>query len=106
MGSTGLEPPCDRFVTSQIPASANHWIGSNVSGYSNPAFDKACLAAQESLPDEDVHASSYRLAQAIFADDLPILPLYWRIRTAAARPDLCNFSLDPTASSSLGSCQP
>jgi peptide/nickel transport system substrate-binding protein len=113
MGSTGLEPPCDRFVTSQIPTSSNHWIGSNVSGYSNPAFDKACLAAQESLPDEEVHATAYRQAQSIFTEDLPILPLYWRIRTAAARPGLCNFSLDPTASSSLwniesfaGSCQP
>jgi len=101
MGSTGLEPPCDWFTTSEIPNAANHWVGTNVSGYSNPAFDKACQAAQQSLADEPDHATAYREAQSIFAQDLPVLPLYWRIKTAAARPQVCNFSLDPTASSAL-----
>lgn len=101
MGSTGLEPPCDWFTTSEIPNAANHWVGTNVSGYSNPAFDKACQAAQQSLADEPDHATAYREAQSIFAQDLPVLPLYWRIKTAAARPLVCNFSLDPTASSAL-----
>ncbi len=101
MGSAGLEPPCEWFTTSEIPDSANHWVGTNVSGYSSPAFDKACLTAQQTLPDEADHAAAYQEAQAVFAQDLPVLPLYWRIKTAAARPQLCNFSLDPTASSPL-----
>ncbi len=101
MGTTGIEPPCDWFSSSEIPDAGNHWVGTNVSGYSNPAFDNACQSAQQSLADEPDHAAAYRQAQSIFAEDLPVLPLYWRIKTAATRPDICNFALDPTASSSL-----
>ena len=101
MGSTGVEPPCEWFTSSEIPKAANYWVGTNVSGYSSPAFDAACQAVQQSLADNPVHAEAYRQAQSIFTQDLPVLPLYWRVKVAAARPGLCHFSLDPTASSSL-----
>ena len=101
MGSTGTESPCDWFSSPEIPKAANYWVGTNVSGYSNPAFDAACLAIQQSLTDEPAHVEAYRQAQTIFTQDLPVIPLYWRIKIAAARPDMCHFSLDPTASSAL-----
>jgi peptide/nickel transport system substrate-binding protein len=101
MGSTGIEPPCDWYTSSEVPNAANSWVGTNVSGYSNPAFDAACLAAQQSLPDDPTHAAAYAQAQSIFSEELPVIPLYWRVETAAARADLCHFSLDPTAASSL-----
>ena len=101
MGSTGIETPCDWYTSSEIPNAANNWVGTNVSGYNNPDFDAACLAAQQSLPDDPNHAAAYAQAQSIFAQDLPVIPLYWRVETAAARADLCQFSLDPTATSSL-----
>jgi peptide/nickel transport system substrate-binding protein len=101
MGSTGVEPPCDWFSSSEIPNAANYWVGTNVSGYSNPAFDVACQAVQQSLVDEPTHVEAYNQVQSIFMQDLPVLPLYWRLKVAAARADLCHFSLDPTASSSL-----
>jgi peptide/nickel transport system substrate-binding protein len=101
MGSTGIEPPCDWYTSSEIPNAANNWVGTNVSGYSDPAFDAACLASQQTLPDDPAHAAAYAQVQSIFADELPVIPLYWRVKTAAARADLCHFSLDPTAASSL-----
>ncbi|MGB8213240.1 MAG: peptide ABC transporter substrate-binding protein [Anaerolineales bacterium] len=101
MGSTGTEPPCEWFTSSEIPNAANHWVGTNVSGYNNPNFDAACQAAQQSLADEPAHGQAYRQAQSIFTEDLPVLPLYWRATVAAGRLDLCHFALDPTASSSL-----
>ena len=101
MGSTSLEPPCEWFTSAEIPAASNHWVGTNVSGYNSPAFDKACQAAQQTLVDEADHASAYKEAQSIFAQDLPVLPLYWRVEIAAAQPQMCNFHLDPTASSAL-----
>jgi len=101
MGSTSTEPPCEWFTSAEIPNAANQWIGTNVSGYSNPAFDAACQAVQQSLVDEPAHAQAYQQAQTIFSGDLPVLPLYWRMEVAAARPDVCHFSLDPTASSAL-----
>ena len=101
MGSTGIEPPCDWYTSSEVPNAAKSWVGTNVTGYSNPAFEAACLASQQSLPDDPAHAAAYAQAQSVFADDLPVIPLYWRVKTAATRADLCHFSLDPTAASSL-----
>jgi peptide/nickel transport system substrate-binding protein len=46
-------------------------------------------------------SDAYRQSQAIFAQDLPVIPLYWRLKVAAARPDMCNVALDPTAASAL-----
>jgi peptide/nickel transport system substrate-binding protein len=101
MGNTGVEPSCAWYTSSEVPGSANAWVGTNVSGYSNAGFDASCLAMRQSLPGDAVYALAYQDTQAIFARDLPVIPLYWRLKVAAARPDLVNFSLDPTASSSL-----
>ena len=105
MGTTGVEPPCGWFSSSEVPDAANHWVGTNVSGYSNPAFDTACQSAQQSMADDPIHAETYRQTLSIFAENLPVLPLYWRVKTAAARPDMCHFSLDPTALSNLWSIE-
>jgi peptide/nickel transport system substrate-binding protein len=101
MGSTGVEPPCEWFTSDEIPNAANHWVGANISGYTNPTYDAACLSAGGALPGEPAYAAGYRDAQAIFAEDLPVVPLYWRLIIAAARLDLCNFDLDPSATSNL-----
>ena len=98
MGVNGIEPPCEWFTTGQIPTAANHWIGTNVAGYSNPDYDAACAAARQALPDEEAYSASYRQAQLIFATDLPDIPLYYRLRVAASRPDFCHFDLDPSGS--------
>jgi peptide/nickel transport system substrate-binding protein len=101
MASLSLEPPCEWFTSSEIPNASNHWVGTNVSGFSSTTFDVACQASEQSLVDSPEHAAAYQQAQSIFAEQLPVLPLYWRIKTAAAQPGLCNFTLDPTASSAL-----
>jgi peptide/nickel transport system substrate-binding protein len=101
MGTTGIEPPCDWYTSSAIPNNANHWVGENVSGYSNPAFDAACQAAQQTIPDAISHTAAYSQAQTIFAEDLPVIPLYWRVKVAATGMGVCHFSLDPTAASNL-----
>ena len=69
----------------------------NVSGYNNPDFDTACSAAQSSLPGEQAYMDSYHQAQSIFARDLPAIPLFFRLSVTAARADLSQFNLDPTA---------
>jgi len=97
LSDMGLEPPCSWFTSSEIPNAANHWVGVNVSGYNNPDFDTACHAAQSALPDEPANTGSYHQTQALFADDLPAIPLFFRPSVAAARADLCHFDLDATA---------
>lgn len=100
IGVNSLEPQCGWFTTSQIPTTANNWVGTNISGYKNPTFDTACQKALQSLPGEADY-TGHQEAQAIFASELPSIPLYLRLRVAATRPDFCGFTLDPSSSSAL-----
>jgi peptide/nickel transport system substrate-binding protein len=101
MSTTGSQPPCDWWTTDEIPTADNLWIGANVSGYSSEPYDTACRAALTSLPDTPEFTDGNNEAEFLFSQDLPVVPLYWRIIVAAARSDMCNFALDPTASSDL-----
>jgi peptide/nickel transport system substrate-binding protein len=91
--TTALEPPCSLYLTSEIPgpypAYPIGWGGVNASGYSNPAFDQACLDATYALPDLPQYSQQHAQAELIFAEDLPALPLYWHYRLLVGRPDLC-----------------
>jgi peptide/nickel transport system substrate-binding protein len=100
MGVNSLEPQCTWFISSQIPAEENNWVGTNISAYENPVFDAACLKALQTVPT-DPEYSFHQEAQAIFASDIPSIPLYVRLKVAATRPDFCGFNLDPSASSAL-----
>jgi peptide/nickel transport system substrate-binding protein len=100
MGVNGLEPQCSWFTTPQIPSEKNQWVGTNVSGYSNPQFDADCAQASQSVTTDPGY-NLHQEAQAIFATDLPAIPLYQRLKVAATRPDLCGFKLDSSSSSSL-----
>jgi peptide/nickel transport system substrate-binding protein len=92
---TTLEPPCSLYRKDEIPgpypASPKGWGGSNASGFSNAEFDQACGLASVTFPDNPAYASAHRKAQALFAEQLPAIPLYVQIRLAAARPGLCGF---------------
>jgi peptide/nickel transport system substrate-binding protein len=100
IGVNGLEPQCSWFISSQIPSQSNNWIGTNVSGYKNPAFDAACQKALQTVSTDPEYAF-HQEAQSTFAADLPSIPLYLRLKVAATRPDFCGFTLDPSSSSPL-----
>jgi peptide/nickel transport system substrate-binding protein len=100
IGVNSLEPQCSWFTGSQIPSESNHWIGTNVSGYKSTNFDAACQKALQTVSTDPDYAS-HQEAQAIFAADIPSIPLYLRLKVAATRPDFCGFSLDPSSSSAL-----
>ncbi len=70
--------------------------GFNVSGFANSEFDAAC-SMLNSLPEHEGYEAAYKETQRIFAENLPNVPLYSRIRTAATRPDMCGVIVDPTA---------
>ncbi len=75
----------------------NNWVGTNVTGYQNADYDTACHNARLALPGEKSYNDDYQQVQAIFAAELPAIPLYYRLKVAAARADVCHFDLDPTA---------
>jgi peptide/nickel transport system substrate-binding protein len=97
MSTRALWPPCEWFTSPEIPSAQNHWVGTNISGYSNPDFDAACHQADLALPGEPGQTEGLKQAQTIFADSLPSIPLYFRIKVAASRADVCHFDMDPSA---------
>jgi peptide/nickel transport system substrate-binding protein len=113
---TGVAPPCDLYKTDQVPGpegeewisimdgeprvfSASGYGGQNYGGYSNPEFDAACNKAITALPGQPAYDEGHIEAQAIFSEDLPVVPLFLRLKLAATRPDMCNFIMDPTSNS-------
>ena len=72
-----------------------------MTGYSNPAFDTACAAAYWALPDQPDYAARSQAAERLFAEELPVIPLYYQLKIAISRPDLCGLDLDVTARSLL-----
>jgi peptide/nickel transport system substrate-binding protein len=98
---SSAQPQCFLYLTSRIPASANNWLDVNITGYSNPAYDAACSSGLQALPDTPAYAGSQVKAQEIFSTDLPVIPLYLQPKIAAARPDLCGLTLDPSSRSDL-----
>lgn len=102
---TGWEPPCFLYTSSEIPGPypdyPKGWGGANASGFSDPGFDQACSQAMNSLPEEPQYKEAHDQAQAIFAEQLPAIPLYMGIKLVAMRPDMCGVELDPPAQNDL-----
>ena len=102
---TALQPPCYLYLTSEIPGSypehLKGWGGANPSGFSSPEFDAACNLALSSLVDSPEHRDAHYLAQAIFSEELPVVPLYLRPSWVVTRSDLCGVQVDASMKSSL-----
>ena len=102
---TMMEPPCFIYTSQEIPGPypeyPKGWGGANAAGYTNPDFDQACQSANNALPDQPEYAQGHAAAQAIFAEDLPAIPLYLIPSRVAMRMDMCGVILDPSAGSAL-----
>jgi peptide/nickel transport system substrate-binding protein len=102
---TGVEPACNLYITSEIPGDPelgfSGWGGSNNTGWSNPEYDVVCQNALGSLPGTPEYEENHKEAQRIFSENVPIIPLFLRLKVAAARPEVKNFSVDPTENSEL-----
>jgi peptide/nickel transport system substrate-binding protein len=111
--ASGVEPPCDLFLTSQVVGDAGGswisimdgqervfnefgWGGWNHPGFVDQQFDQSCNTALNSLKGQPEYVAAHHEAQRIFAEQLPIIPLFQRLSIAAARSDMCNFIIDPT----------
>jgi peptide/nickel transport system substrate-binding protein len=95
---TGVEPPCNLYISSQLPSEELGWGNSNSVGFQNADFDAACNAATQAL-DEATKAAKHAEAQAIFTEYLPSLPLFARAKIVVTRPEVVGVLMDPTANS-------
>jgi peptide/nickel transport system substrate-binding protein len=84
----GVESLCNLASTADISAEANGWSGDNLGGYSNPDFDAACVAVRSSLPGTPEYTTSRQSALLIFAEQLPVFPLFSYSHFTLIRPDL------------------
>jgi peptide/nickel transport system substrate-binding protein len=70
--------PRSTLHSEEIPSAANGWSGQNYPGYKRPDMDKALDAAEREL-DEAKRRALFADIQRIHADDLPVLPLFFRV---------------------------
>ncbi len=100
--ASGRGSPCFIYTSGQIPSAQNGWLGTNVTGFSDPQYDQACQAALQAGTQTDAESVAAQLeVQRLYAELLPSLPLYYQIRMSASRPDLCGMEADSSARSEL-----
>ena len=79
--------------------SETGWGGQNNPGFADEEYDAACNTALGSLPDQPEFETAHLEAQRIFAEQLPVAPIYLNIKLAATRPDMCGLIVDPSNNS-------
>lgn len=105
--STGRQPPCFLFSSSEIPGEKNKWLGTryggvNFSGYTNAEYDAACELALSAGLNRELLVSQSERMQQLLMEELPALPLFFHVKAMVSRPDLCGLDLDVSARSPLG----
>ena len=69
--------PRSQLHSTMIPSQENGWSGQNYPGYRNPALDKV-LDDVEVQCTEPERQRLWNKLQNIYAEELPVLPLYFR----------------------------
>ena len=70
--------PRTLLSSTEIPSAQNAWSGQNYPGYRNPAMDSALDGAEREL-NFDKRRALFADIQRIHAEDLPVLPLFFRV---------------------------
>jgi len=86
LGGTG-----EVYTSDVIPSEANGWVDYNYPGYRNSEMDRICKAATHEV-DEMRRTTLLNESAVLFSRDLPALPLFDRVETAAVKPGLANAS--------------
>jgi len=69
--------PRTTLHSEEIPSEENGWSGQNYTGYANPELDQLLDELEREL-DRDKRRPMWAKLQAIYANDLPAIPLYFR----------------------------
>jgi peptide/nickel transport system substrate-binding protein len=69
--------PRSMLDSAEIPAATNGWSGENYTGFKNAEADRLIDAIEVEL-DRDRRRDLWYRIQALYAEDLPALPLYFR----------------------------
>jgi peptide/nickel transport system substrate-binding protein len=69
--------PRTTLHSEQIPTEANNWAGQNATGYKSARMDELIDAIEIEL-DRAKRKDLWQRLQALYTEDLPVIPLYWR----------------------------
>jgi peptide/nickel transport system substrate-binding protein len=69
--------PRSEIYSDQVPSAENGWSGQNFDGFRNPEVDRLVDAIEIEL-DRAKRLELWRKLQALYAEELPALPLYFR----------------------------
>jgi peptide/nickel transport system substrate-binding protein len=64
---------CGLYTSWAVPSVSNGWIGTNIAGFEDGGYDRACTTAALALPGEE--AALLAQAEAVFTELLPAVPL-------------------------------
>lgn len=84
----------ERLAYSNIPVPENNFTGQNYGGWCSAEADLAIVEAAQALSVEQKQAA-YARQQAIFAAELPVVPLVARPLIAASAPYVCGIAPGP-----------
>ncbi len=69
--------PRSELASNQVPSAANGWSGENFDDFRNPEADRLMEAIETEL-DPQKRQALWQKLQALYAEELPALPLYFR----------------------------
>jgi peptide/nickel transport system substrate-binding protein len=69
--------PRTTLHSGEIPTEANNWAGQNYTGFRNDRMDRLIDGIEVEL-DRDKRKALWTQLQALYAEELPVIPLYWR----------------------------
>ncbi len=95
---TGVQPSVALYFCTQIPAEVNGWAGQNETGWCDPEYDRAGKEAMNTLARGDA-LPLYHAAQKLFMENLPVMPLFARVKVMGINPAVVNFRPNPTVNS-------
>ncbi len=95
---TGVMPSVALYFCTQVPAEENRWAGQNQTGWCDPQYDRIGKEALNILERTDA-LPLYHEAQKIFMENLPVIPLFARVKVMATKPEVANFAPNPTVNS-------
>ncbi|MCP5098797.1 MAG: hypothetical protein GY943_24870, partial [Chloroflexi bacterium] len=102
---TNTDPHCNLWhsdnITGEEADGFGGWSNSGNTGWHNDAFDAACGVATTSLPGMSTYETAHQDALRIFAEDLPVMPLFFRLKISVTRPEVLNFHLNSSENSEL-----
>ena len=69
--------PRSTLHSEEIPTEQNGWSGQNYTGFRHAEMDQV-IDDLEVVCEEEAQQNLWNRAQAIYADELPVIPLYYR----------------------------